>query len=130
MQSIEKAKRPDYAKLEDMNKTLLQRVIDKNLTINDFQIEITKYKKNREDLKKQIDTLTVENKDLKNLTSNLAAESVSNFEEAEKQKEKVKALETQNKSLQEEIKQKPVQSIENELKKSFKNVGRFRKYIY
>ena len=109
----EKAKRPDYAKLEDMNKTLLQRVINKNLTINDFQIEITKYKKNREDLKKQIDTLTVENKDLKNLTSTLAAESVENFKEAEKYKEKVKALETQNKSLQEQINTKPIQTIQN-----------------
>lgn len=109
----EKAKRPDYAKLEDMNKTLLERVKDKNLTITNFEIEISKYKKNREDLKKQIDTLTVENKDLKSLTSNLAAESVSNFEEAEKQKEKVKALETQNKALQEEIKQKPIQTIQN-----------------
>lgn len=108
----EKAKRPDYAKLEDMNKTLLERVKDKNLTITNFEIEINKYKKDREDLKKQIDTLTVENKDLKSLTSTLAAESVSNYEEAEKQKEKVKALETQNKSLQEQINTKPIQSIE------------------
>jgi hypothetical protein len=112
----EKAKRPDYAKLEDMNKTLLERVHEKNLTINDFKIEIDTYKKEREQLKKQIDTLTVENKDLKSLTSNLAAESVSNFEEAEKQKQKVKALETQNKALQEQINTKPVQSIENEIK--------------
>ena len=65
---------------------------------------------------KKIDNLTVKNKDLTNLTSTLAAESVENFKEAEKYKEKVKALETQNKSLQEEIKQKPVQSIENEIK--------------
>lgn len=112
----EKAKRPDYAKLEDMNKLLLERVKEKTLTITNFEIEITKYKKNREDLKKQIDTLTVKNEDLKSLTSTLADESVSNFEEAEKQKEKVKALENQNKALQEEIKQKPIQSIENELK--------------
>ena len=112
----EKAKRPDYAKLEDMNKTLLEKVKSKNLTISNFEIEINKYKKNREDLKKEIESLTVKNKDLKSLTSTLAAESVSNYEEAEKYKEKVNTLENQNKALQEEIKQKPVQSIENELK--------------
>ena len=88
----EKAKRPDYANLEEMNKSLLEKIKNKNLTITNFEIEISKYKKDREDLKKQIDTLTVENKDLKSLTSNLAAESVENFEKAEKQKEKVKAL--------------------------------------
>ena len=112
----EKAKRPDYAKLEDMNKSLLEKIKNKNLTITNFEIEISKYKKDREDLKKQIDNLTVKNKDLTNLTSTLAAESVSNFKEAEKYKEKVNTLENQNKALQEEIKQKPVQSIENELK--------------
>ncbi len=43
----EKAKRPDYAKLENMNKLLLERVHEKNLTINDFKIEIDTYKKER-----------------------------------------------------------------------------------
>ena len=69
-----------------------------------------------EELQEKINSLTVKNKDLTNLTSTLAAESVSNFKEAEKYKEKVNTLENQNKSLQEEIKQKPIQSIENELK--------------
>ena len=123
----EKAKRPDYAKLEDMNKTLLEGVKEKTLTISNFKIEIDTYKKEREQLKKEIDNLTVKNKDnierlikrdkeiidLKSLTKNLAAESVSNFKEAEKYKEKVNTLENQNKSLQEEIKQKPIQTIQN-----------------
>ena len=112
----EKAKRPDYAKLEDMNKTLLEKVKSKNLTISNFEIEISKYKKNREDLKKEIESLTVKNKDLEVLTSNLEAESVSNYEEAAKQKEKVNTLENQNKALQEQINTKPVQNIENEIK--------------
>lgn len=78
------------------------------------------------ELEKKINELTVKNKDnierliknekeiigLKSLTSTLAAESVENFKEAEKQKEKVNTLENQNKALQEQIKQKPVQSIE------------------
>ncbi len=91
--------------LEELNSSQKKELHQLNSQVKNNKAEY-------DELLKKIDTLTVENKDLKSLTSTLAAESVSNFEEAEKQKEKVKALETQNKSLQEEIKQKPIQSIE------------------
>lgn len=95
----EKAKRPDYAKLENMNKLLLEKFKEKTLTISNFKIEIDTYKKEREQLKKEIDNLTVKNKDFFSIIKN-------------KDKE-IDIIKTQNKALQEEIKQKPIQSIQN-----------------
>ena len=95
--------------LEELNSSQKKELHQLNSQVKNNKAEY-------EELLNKIDNLTVKNKDLTNLTSTLAAESVENFKEAEKYKEKVKALETQNKSLQEEIKQKPVQSIENEIK--------------
>lgn len=125
-----KAIREDYKKLDDLNKDLQEKLKVKEIDLETALKEVSKLKKSYTILESNYETsknnnvslisknatLTVENKDLKALTSNLAAESVSNYEEAAKQKEKVKALENQNKSLQEQINTKPVQSIENELK--------------
>lgn len=95
----EKAKRPDYAKLENMNKLLLEKFKKKTLTISNFKIEIDTYKKEREQLKKEIDTLTVKNKDFISIIKN-------------KDKE-IDIIKTQNKSLQEQINTKPIQTIQN-----------------
>ena len=104
---------------KEMQKTITSLenlTVEQKKELHQLNSQVKNNKSEYDELLKKIDNLTVENKDLKTLTSTLAAESVSNFEEAEKQKQKVKALETQNKALQEEIKQKPIQSIENELK--------------
>lgn len=114
---------------KDMQKSItsLELTSDEKKELHRLNSQVKNQNATIEELQKKIDELTVKDKDilttikkkdneikdLKSLTSTLAAESVSNYEEAEKQKEKVKALETQNKSLQEEIKQKPIQSIQN-----------------
>jgi hypothetical protein len=98
-----------------MQKTItsLELTADEKKELHSLNSKVKNQAATIEDLNKKIDSLTVKNKDLTSLTSTLASESVENFKEAEKQKEKVKALETQNKSLQEEIKQKPIQTIQN-----------------
>lgn len=128
-----KAIREDYKKLDDLNKSLQEQLKAKEIDLETALKEVSNLKKSYTILESNYETsknnnvslisknatLTIENKKLekeiiglKTLTSNLAAESVSNFEEAEKQKQKVNTLENQNKALQEQIKQKPVQSIE------------------
>lgn len=104
---------------KEMQKTITSLenlTVEQKKELHSLNSKVKNEKAEYEELQEKINSLTVKNKDLTNLTSTLAAESVSNYEEAEKQKEKVKALETQNKALEEQIKQKPVQSIENELK--------------
>jgi hypothetical protein len=100
---------------KEMQKTItsLELTADEKKELHSLNSKVKNQAATIEDLNKKIDSLTVKNKDLTSLTSTLASESVENFKEAEKQKEKVKALETQNKSLQEEIKQKPIQTIQN-----------------
>ena len=91
----EKAKRPDYAKLENMNKLLLERVHEKNLTINDFKIEIDTYKKEREQLKKDIFH------PVKKYRDNTPAKNIDVVQYFEKKSD---TLENQNKALQEQNK--------------------------
>lgn len=113
---------------KDMQKSItsLELTSDEKKELHRLNSKVKNQEATIEELNKKINELTVKNKDnierlikrdkeivgLKTLTKNLAAESVSNFKEAEKYKEKVNTLENQNKSLQEEIKQKPIQSIE------------------
>jgi hypothetical protein len=103
---------------KDMQKSItdMELTSDEKKELHRLNSKVKNQESTIEELNKKINELTVKNKDLTDLTSTLADESVSNFKEAEQYKEKVKALETQNKALQEEIKQKPVQSIENEIK--------------
>lgn len=106
--------------------TSLELTSDEKKELHRLNSQVKNQAATIEELNKKINELTVKNKDnierlikrdkeiigLKSLTSTLAAESVENFEKAEKYKEKVNTLENQNKALQEQIKQKPVQSIE------------------
>lgn len=99
---------------KDMQKsiTAMELTSDEKKELHNLNSKVKNQAATIEELQEKIHSLTVKNKDLTNLTSTLAAESVENFKEAEKYKEKVNTLENQNKSLQEEIKQKPIQSIE------------------
>lgn len=90
----EKAKRPDYAKLENMNKLLLERVHEKNLTINDFKIEIDTYKKEREQLKKDIFHPTLKKSD---------DTPATNLEVANHYIKQNKSLKEQNKVLENKV---------------------------
>lgn len=90
----EKAKRPDYAKLENMNKLLLERVHEKNLTINDFKIEIDTYKKEREQLKKDIFHPTLKKSD---------DTPATNLEVANHYIKQNKSLKEQNKVLESKV---------------------------
>ncbi len=90
----EKAKRPDYAKLENMNKLLLERVHEKNLTINDFKIEIDTYKKEREQLKKDIFHPTLKKSD---------DTPATNLEVANHYIKQNKSLKEQNKTLESKV---------------------------
>lgn len=90
----EKAKRPDYAKLENMNKLLLERVHEKNLTINDFKIEIDTYKKEREQLKKDIFHPTLKKSD---------DTPAKNIEVANHYIKQNKSLKEQNKVLENKV---------------------------
>lgn len=106
----------NFKEMQKSITSLENLTVEQKKELHSLNSKVKNEKAEYEELQEKINSLTVKNKDLTNLTSTLAAESVSNYEEAEKQKEKVKALETQNKALEEQIKQKPVQSIENELK--------------
>lgn len=90
----EKAKRPDYAKLENMNKLLLERVHEKNLTINDFKIEIDTYKKEREQWKKDIFHPTLKKSD---------DTPATNLEVANHYIKQNKSLKEQNKVLENKV---------------------------
>ena len=109
-------KKYDFKEMQKTITSLENLTVEQKKELHQLNSQVKNNKAEYEELLKKIDNLTVENKDLKSLTSNLAAESVSNFEEAEKYKEKVNTLENQNKALQEQIKQKPIESIENEIK--------------
>lgn len=99
---------------KDMQKsiTALEITSDEKKELHNLNSKVKNQEVTIEELQKKIDSLTVRNKELTNLTSTLADESVSNFKEAEQYKEKVNTLENQNKALQEQIKQKSEQSIE------------------
>ena len=123
-------KKYDFKEMQKTITSLENLTVEQKKELHQLNSQVKNQAATIEELQEKINSLTVKNKDnierlikrdkeivdLKSLTSTLAAESVSNFEESEKQKENVKALENQNKALQEQINTKPVQSIENELK--------------
>ncbi len=114
---------------KDMQKTItaLELTSDEKKELHSLNSKVKNQAATIEELNKKINELTVKGKDnierlikkekeiigLKTLTKDLATESTQNFTEYQKVKIELDSLKTQNKSLQEEIKQKPIQSIQN-----------------
>ncbi len=114
---------------KDMQKsiTALELTSDEKKELHSLNSQVKNQAATIEELQEKINSLTVKGKDnierllkkdkeiigLKTLTKDLATESTQNFTEYQKVKLELDNLKTQNKSLQEENKQKPIQSIQN-----------------
>ncbi len=90
------AVREDYAKLEDLNRTLKQQVKDKDLTIGELKKQIDLFKE-------MIDTKDEEISILKDTNATLEQENKESKSNIEQSLKKIENLEDENRILKEEI---------------------------